>query len=125
MEIKKIDSITIGVRDLARAQRFYADLLGLPELWRMDEQKMAGFGVGDNSATINLREGDAGMELIIQVEDVPAARRTLEGRGVRFDGETSTIPEIGKAAHFHDPDGNELTIMDYSIEHAREATART
>ena len=122
MDLKKIDSVSIKVRDLAKAQRFYADVLGLPEIWRMDEQKMVGYGVGDNSATINLEQSsDTGVEIIIQVEDVEAARRGLETKSVRFEGPTFTIPEIGNAAHFRDPDGNELTLMDYSIEHAREA----
>ena len=123
MDIKKIDSVSIPVRDLAKSGKWYQDVLGLPEIWRMDESKMVGYAVGDNSASINLEQtGQTGMEIIIQVESVDAARRTLERKGARFAGETFTIPEIGKGAHFVDPDGNRLMLLDYSIEHAREQT---
>ncbi len=125
MEIKKIDSVSISVRDVAKSSRFYADVLGLPEIWRMDDRHMVGYGVGDNSATINIEQAaQTGMEIIIQVEAVGAARKALEQKGVRFDGETFTIPEIGDAAKFRDPDGNRFMVMDYSIEHAREAASR-
>ncbi len=125
MDMKKIDSVTFEVRDVKRSAAFYSEVLGLPEIWRMDEQGMVGFGVGDNSATINLRKADGpGSELIIQVESVEDARRALEKKGVRFEGDSIVIPEIGKGASFRDPDGNRLMLLDYSIEHAREARAR-
>lgn len=122
MDIKKIDSVTFDVRDLRRSAKFYADVLGLSEIWRMDEARMAGFGVGDNSATINLQEkpSGSGSELSIQVESVDDARRALEQKGVRFDGDTFEIPDIGKGARFKDPDANRLMLLDYSIEHARD-----
>ncbi len=124
MEIKKIDSVTIGVRDLERAAKFYTETLGLPEIWRMDERKMRGVGAGDNSATINLQQVDAaGMEVIIQVDRVDDARATLEKKGVRFDGATQTIEGIGKIAGFRDPDGNRISLLDYSIEHGEDAAA--
>ncbi len=123
MDIKKIDSITFSVKDLAKSAKFYADVLGLPEIWRMAEARGAGFGVGDNSATLNLfqRSPAPGAEIVIQVEDVGTARGELEKRGVAFAGKTETIENIGLAAHFRDPDGNRLMLLDYSIEHARES----
>ena len=123
MDIKKIDSVSIPVRDLAKSATFYQEVLGLPEIWRMDERRSAGYGVGDNSATINLEQRTgADLEIVMQVESVDDARRALENKGARFSGATFTIPEIGKAARFVDPDGNRLMLLDYSIEHAREQT---
>jgi catechol 2,3-dioxygenase-like lactoylglutathione lyase family enzyme len=117
LNIKKVDSVSIRVRDLDKSTTFYMDTLGLPEIWRMDETKMRGYGVGDNSATINLEVGPPGMQLIIQVERVDEARRSLEAKGMRFEGPTETIPNIGKGARLRDPDGNEIYLMDYTIEH--------
>ena len=117
MDIKKIDSVSIRVRDLEMSAKWYQDVLGLPEIWRMDEQKMRGYGVGDNSATVNLQQQSGGMQLVIQVERVEAARKELEASGVKFDGPTDTIPGIGKGARLRDPDGNELYLLDYTIEH--------
>ena len=94
LNIKKIDSVSIRVRDLDKATKFYTETLGLPEIFRMDEMNLRGYGVGDNSASIN-----------------------IEPKSVKFDGPTQTIPNIGKAAGFKDPDGNEILLMDYTIEH--------
>jgi CreA protein len=117
LNIKKVDSISIRVSDLDKSAKFYMETLGLPEIWRMDEQEMRGYGIGDNSATINLEKGAPSMQLIIQVDRVDDARKTLEAKGVKFEGPTQTIPNIGKGVHFHDPDGNEIYLMDYTIEH--------
>jgi catechol 2,3-dioxygenase-like lactoylglutathione lyase family enzyme len=117
MDIKKIDSVTMPVKDYQRSAKWYAETLGLPEIWRMEERKGVGFGVGDNSATINLFQESGGMELVIQVERVETARKELEAKGVKFEGPTETIESIGKGAGFRDPDGNRVYLLDYTIEH--------
>ncbi|TMG34150.1 MAG: VOC family protein [Chloroflexi bacterium] len=119
LNIKKIDSVSIRVRDLDKATKFYTETLGLPEIFRMDEMNLRGYGVGDNGASINIEPGKASMQLIIQVERVDDARKALEAKSVKFDGPTQTIPNIGKAAGFKDPDGNEILLMDYTIEHGQ------
>jgi CreA protein len=117
MKLMKVDSVTLPVKDYAKSAKWYADVLGLPEIWRMDEQKGVGFGVGDNSATINLFQEPGPAKLIIQVERVEDARRELEAKGVRFEGATETVPGIGRFAGVKDPDGNRIWLLDYTIEH--------
>ncbi len=117
LNIKKVDSVSIRVRDLDKSSKFYTETLGLPEIWRMDDLDMRGYGIGDNTATINIEKGAPSMQLIIQVERVDDARAALEAKGVKFTGPTDTIPNIGKAAGLRDPDGNEILLMDYTIEH--------
>jgi catechol 2,3-dioxygenase-like lactoylglutathione lyase family enzyme len=117
LDIRKIDSVTLPVKDYAASAKWYADTLGLAEIWRMDDQKGVGFGVGDNSATINLFQEPGPARLVIQVERVDVARTELEAKGVRFEGPTETVPEIGKFAGFKDPDGNRIWLLDYTIEH--------
>ena len=51
MNIKKIDSVTMPVRDVKRSASWYAETLGLEEIWRQDENK----GVGSGSATTRRR----------------------------------------------------------------------
>jgi predicted enzyme related to lactoylglutathione lyase len=51
------------------------------------------------------------------VERVEEARKELEAKGIRFEGATETIPEIGRFAGFKDPDGNRIWLLDYTIEH--------
>jgi CreA protein len=117
MDIKKIDSVTFPVKDYAKSAKWYADTLGFEEIWRQDENHGVGFGVGDNSATLNLFEEPGPARLIIQVERVEVARRDLEKKGVRFEGPTETVPGIGRFAGFRDPDGNRIWLLDYTIEH--------
>ncbi|HEY3218369.1 MAG TPA: VOC family protein [Candidatus Limnocylindria bacterium] len=119
MDIKKIDSVTFPVKDYAKSATWYAETLGLAEIWRMEDQKGVGFGVGDNSATLNLSEEPGPSRLIIQVERVEDARKELEAKGVRFEGPTETIPSIGRFAGFRDPDGNRIWLLDYTIEHGQ------
>jgi predicted enzyme related to lactoylglutathione lyase len=51
---------------------------------------------------------EGGPTLTWGVKDIEAARAELEGKGVKFDGETRVIPEMVKLATFFDPDGNHL-----------------
>ena len=122
MKLMKIDSVTLPVKDYAKSAKWYADTLGLPEIWRMEEQKGVGFGIGDNSATINLFEERGAPQILIQVERVADARADLERKGIRFEGPTETIDGIGLFAGFRDPDGNRLALLDYTIEHGESST---
>ena len=56
-------------------------------------------------------EGKGGATLTWGVSDIAAARKLLEARDVRFDGDIITVPEMVKFATFFDPDGN--TLMFY------------
>jgi catechol 2,3-dioxygenase-like lactoylglutathione lyase family enzyme len=111
---------TIPVSDLERSRAFYGDTLGLTFLW-------------DNPASIRFRCGNAS-ELSVfrrpgtetqhtlahfEVDDIEAAVRELEARGVVFldydEGPLRTtghIAQMGPArgAWFHDPDGNTLGL---------------
>ena len=124
VDIKKIDSITFPVKDYAKSAKWYVDTLGLEEIWRQDENKGVGFGVGDNSATLNLFEEPGTARLIIQVERVEDARRELERKNVRFEGPTETIPGIGKFAGFKDPDGNRIELTTYDYDQVARALGR-
>lgn len=52
------------------------------------------------------------------VKDVDAARKQLEGRGVKFDGDTLTFPGMVKLATFSDPDG-EANMLYQSLAEQR------
>ncbi len=53
---------------------------------------------------------EGGPTLTWGVVDIDAARKELEGKGVKFDGETREIPGMVKLATFFDPDGNHLML---------------
>jgi catechol 2,3-dioxygenase-like lactoylglutathione lyase family enzyme len=111
---------TVPVTDLDRAKEFYGGTLGLTFLW-------------ENPVSVRFRSGD-GSELSIfkrpptttehtlahfEVTDLEAVVRDLEASDVAFihyaDGPLMTTDHIaqlgpGRAAWFHDPDGNTLGL---------------
>jgi predicted enzyme related to lactoylglutathione lyase len=59
--------------------------------------------------------------VLLQVDDVEAARKELEAKGVQFDGETFDTG-VCHMANFTDPDGNPLTLHKRYAPYAEAAT---
>ncbi|HZO78720.1 MAG TPA: VOC family protein [Solirubrobacteraceae bacterium] len=113
--ITAVDFVGIPTRDLARAVDFYGKTLGLPRSVYMPERNFAEFETGN--LTLNIMNAEKmGLEhtavrnaVALHVDDVAAARTTLEGRGVTFAGETFDTG-VCHMAFFQDPDGNSLML---------------
>jgi predicted enzyme related to lactoylglutathione lyase len=113
--ISAVDFVGIPTRDLERAVDFYGNTLGLQRSVYMPERHFAEFETGN--LTLNLMNAQAmGLEhntlrnaLALHVDDVVAARSTLESRGVTFAGETFDTG-VCHMAFFSDPDGNALML---------------
>jgi predicted enzyme related to lactoylglutathione lyase len=109
------DFITVATTDIDSAVRFYGDVLGLERSKQWGEMPAVEFETGN--LTIAVMQSDAfGLEfqannhpIELQVEDVEAARRELESRGVEFEAETLDSG-VCHQAFFQDPDGNALAI---------------
>ena len=110
--IERLDFIGIPSRDAERSRRFYVETLGL----RPDERARFECWAGETCFAIWEPE-KAGREFspqrnahpALHVEDVEAARRELEGRGVEFLGEVFDSG-VCHMAFFRDPDGNDLML---------------
>jgi catechol 2,3-dioxygenase-like lactoylglutathione lyase family enzyme len=110
--ISKADFIGIPSRDAERSRSFYVETLGL----RPDEHGRFEFWAGETCFGVWEPE-KMGMAFAPQknahpalhVEDVEAARKELEAKGVEFFGE---IMDTGVChmAFFTDPDGNDLML---------------
>jgi predicted enzyme related to lactoylglutathione lyase len=101
--------------DLDRSISWYRDTLGFAELYRMDEMgwselqsPVARVNVG--LSQVETPDVEGGATLTFGVSDIDAARARLESRGVSFDGDTSTIPDMVRLATFYDPDGNKIML---------------
>jgi catechol 2,3-dioxygenase-like lactoylglutathione lyase family enzyme len=109
------DFITVATSDIDSAVRFYGDVLGLERSKQWGEMPAFEFETGN--LTIAVMQSDAfGLEfqannhpIELQVEDVEAARRELESRGVEFEADTLDSG-VCHQAFFQDPDGNALAI---------------
>ena len=115
MNITGVDFIAIPTQDFDRAEAFYGDVLGLERSKRWGNMPAGEFETG--SLTIALMQSDAfGIEfanhshpVAFHVDDVEAARKELEEKGVTFGADTIDSG-VCHMAHFRDPDGNALML---------------
>ena len=110
--ITKTDFIGVPSTDAERTRAFYVETLGL----QPDENSRFEFWVGE--ACFGIWEpAKMGMEFqpqknahpALHVDDVEAARKELEAKGVEFAGETFDTG-VCHMALFTDPDGNDLML---------------
>ena len=110
--ITKLDFIGIPSQDAERSRRFYVETLGL----RADDRGRTEFWAGDTCFSIWEPER-LGVEFAPQknahpalhVDDVAAARKELEAKGVEFAGDIFDTG-VCHMAFFTDPDGNDLML---------------
>ena len=112
--IEGTDFISLPTQDMARAERFYGETLGLP---RSDAYTdFPAFDTGNvrllivdpdriGTAFAPNRSGFA-----LRVADVVAARAELESKGVEFFGEVVDTG-VRQMAFFADPDGNGVVLQ--------------
>ena len=113
MQVEHVDFVSFLTQDLARAKRFYTEVVGL-EVETEGEHDMelkAGQVTLDvfDPSSIGQPFAPSPAGLALRVADVDAARAELEAKGVEFDGETM-VTGVCRQAWFKDPDGNALML---------------
>jgi predicted enzyme related to lactoylglutathione lyase len=109
------DFVPIPTRDLERAAEFYGSTLGLRRSMYRPERHFAEFETGNLTLSVieaekmGLPHGTIQDHIALHVDDVEAARRTLEERGVEFTGDVFDTG-VCHMAFFADPDGNALML---------------
>jgi predicted enzyme related to lactoylglutathione lyase len=111
-----VDFVSVPTQDLGRAVAFFGDTLGLPMSVHRPENGFAEFETGTltlsvvDPARMGIGEHRPNANHIaLHVEDVAAARATLEGRGLTFLADTLDTG-VCHMAFFHDPDGNAFML---------------
>ena len=113
--ITGVDFVALSTRDLPKAVDFYEKTLELPRSVYLEERNYAEFETGNltlsiiNAEAMGMEHQVRGHEIALHVDDVEAARKTLEGRGVEFRAETLDTG-VCHMALFNDPDGNPLML---------------
>lgn len=113
--ITGVDFVTVPAQDFEASVAFYGTVLGLPFVKRWGDLPGAEFQAGN--LTLAVMDPTAfgqefrphSMPIALQVEDVPAARKQLEGRGVEFVAATIDSGVCHQAI-FRDPAGNTLDL---------------
>ena len=113
-----IGQVSLSIRNVESAERFYRDTLGLPHLFTFGD--LAFFDAGGTRIYLHRKdEADwrPGSILYFLVDDIAAAHRTLGEQGVKFGGAPHLIyldDETGVEewmAFFEDGEGNTLALM--------------
>lgn len=115
--IGAVDHVYYWTRDMDRAVAFYADVVGFP-LVRRDGDEWAELDAGPIRFALHGADEAASVApsgtVVLRVDDLDAARWTLEQRGVGFDAHVGEVEGRARFATFRDPDGNPLQIIEYA-----------
>lgn len=116
----KVTQVSLPVRDLQRAVRFYREVLGLKLV--AQEGELAFFDLANTQLILQGGVGEAPVPtdtpaLTFQADGLPWIGDALETRGVSFDGEPDVL-EARKGGElqlltFSDPDGNLLGLTGW------------
>lgn len=105
-------TLSLPVRDLDASIRWYADNLGMELLYRMDDMGWCEMASPVQRVNVGLsvveKPEPGGTTPTFGVRDIEAAKRFLEQRGIRIDGEIITIEDMVRLLTFYDPDDNAL-----------------
>jgi methylmalonyl-CoA/ethylmalonyl-CoA epimerase len=117
LALNRIGQIAFAVADVERAEAFYASALQLRKLYRFGDLVFfdcAGVRLMLEKAT-NPDDVSRSSPVYFTCADIAFAVRTLESRGVAFQGKPHRITEMEDhdlwMAFFEDPDGHVLALM--------------
>jgi predicted lactoylglutathione lyase len=105
MDVRRIDFIALPVTDLARADAFYGEQLGLARNPNTSGEKWVEYETGNLTLALSMYGGG----LALGVKDIGDARAELEGHDVQFVMDTFDSG-VCHGAPFVDPDGNPLQL---------------
>ncbi|MCP5020820.1 MAG: VOC family protein [bacterium] len=109
-------TLAMPVTNLDASIEWYTGILGFELLYKLDEMGWAEVKSSVPGVNVGLSQVEdhklGGPTPTFGVEDIAAARATLESKGVSFDGETMTIEGMVALATFFDPDRNSLMLFE-------------
>ena len=114
-----LGQVSLNVRDVARAEQFYVETLGLPHVFTFGD--LAFFDMGGTRLYLRRKDEDEwlpGSILYFVVDDIDAAYEELGRRGVERTDEPHVIfvhPDSGTEewmAFFEDGEGNTLALLE-------------
>ncbi len=101
----------IECADLDKTVAWYQEVLGFQLMYKVEEIAWAELSTSVDGVSLGVGQVESpqvkgGATLTWGVIDIDTARDDIASHGVRFDGETQTIPGMVRLATFFDPDGN-------------------
>ena len=127
LRLGPIGQVSLHIRDVAAAERFYGETLGLRHLYTFGD--LVFFDLGGTRLYLHRRDQDEwqpGSILYFVVDDIEAAYAELGSRGVELTSEPHRIfvhEDTGIEewmAFFSDGEGNTLALMEQRVPSAQE-----
>ena len=123
MKLRHLDHFGIDVADLARAERFYTDVLGMTVQRRLPDQVLLRYGDGACALFFKPDRAPGGREQIdnplgkshhafdVEYAELARARALFEARGIPHHAPIDWGDH--DCLYFLDPDGNLLELVGY------------
>jgi catechol 2,3-dioxygenase-like lactoylglutathione lyase family enzyme len=120
-------NVTVYVKDMDRAVRFYSETLGLKLVYRAGDHWASvevgkGLTIGLHPAAGETPGSRCGMAIGLELSRDVAIReavKRLEARGIRFHGPVNEA-KAGSFVSFEDPDGNLLYLAELNWSHVEQ-----
>lgn len=115
LPIRGLYEIAIPVKNLARAEAFYRDILGLEVGLRDESRNWLFLRAGGQAGMIVLQENPGEwptthFAFAVDEADLERATATLQERGVIIDGPYFHAWMPAKSVYFSDPDGHAVEL---------------
>jgi len=115
LPIRGLYEVAIPVKDLARAEAFYREVLGLEVGIRDESRNWLFLRAGGDSGMIVLQENKGEwptthFAFTMDEADIERAAGMLKERGIEIDGPHFHAWMPAKSLYFADPDGHDLEL---------------
>ena len=116
LPIRGLHEVAIRVKDLARAEPFYREVLGLEVGIRDEKRNWLFLRAGGDAGMVVLQEDKSEWPLqhfafAVDEADINRAAAMLRERGVEVEGPVFHKWMPGISLYFEDPDGNALELL--------------
>jgi predicted enzyme related to lactoylglutathione lyase len=120
--IEGMEAVTVHIRDIQRARKFYSEVLGLKEVSYIPSASRAAYAIPGSTTLLTMHvlgEGEGGREpgtvsgIVFSHHDPKAACSEIRNRGGSIVDEPETFPTaLGTVTLgvFADPDGNQFVL---------------
>ena len=109
-------TVSLGVRDMAKSLEWYEKVLGFETVYNLEDMGWAELKSSVNNVNIGLSQVEelnpngSGATPVFGVKDIEAARKNLEEKDVKFDGDIWQVKDMVKLCTFYDIDGNSFML---------------